>query len=71
MAAHVNHKQTMLHRFKNCFSSGFASCNLLIELLLTPKNIFKRQPDTPRSRATIDKKSARLLTVSYLSNELI
>jgi hypothetical protein len=43
----------------------------LIELLLTPKNIFKRQPDTPRSRATIDKKSARLLTVSYLSNELI
>jgi hypothetical protein len=71
VAAHVNHKQTILHRFKNCFCSGFASCDLLIELLLTPKNIFKRQPDTPRLCATIDKKSARPLAVSYLSNELI
>ena len=71
MAPHVNHKQTVVHRAKNCLRPGFASCDLLIELLLTPKNIFKRQPDTPRSCATIDKKSARPLTVSYLSNELI
>jgi hypothetical protein len=71
VAARVNHKQTILHRFKNRFCSGFASCDLLIELLLTPKNIFKRQPDTPRSCATIDKKSARPLTVGYLPNELV
>jgi hypothetical protein len=71
VAAQVNHKQTILHRFKNCLCSGFASCDLLIELLLTPKNIFKRQPDTPRSCATIDKKSARPLTVGYLPNELV
>jgi hypothetical protein len=71
VAAHVNHKQAILHRSKNCLCSGFASCDLLIELLLTPKNIFKRQPDAPSSCATIDKKSARLLTVSYLPNELI
>ena len=71
MAAHVNHKQTILHRSKNCLCPGFASCDLLIELLLTPKNIFKRQPDAPNLCATIDKKSARSLTVSYLPNELI
>ncbi|PYJ74694.1 MAG: hypothetical protein DME72_02095 [Verrucomicrobia bacterium] len=50
---------------------GFASCDLLIELLLTPENIFQRQPDAPNLCATIDKKSARLFTFSYLPNELI
>jgi hypothetical protein len=51
--------------------SGFASCDLLIELLLTPKNIFKRQPDVPSSGTTIDKKSARPFAVSYLPHEFI
>jgi hypothetical protein len=71
LAPHVNHKQTILHRSENCSGSGFTSCDLLIEFLLTPKNIFKRQPDAPSSGTTIDKKSAWPFAVSYLPNELI
>ena len=48
MATRVDHEEAILHRSENCLRPGFASCDLLIELLLPAENTFQRQPDTLR-----------------------
>jgi hypothetical protein len=51
--------------------TGFASCDLLIEFLLTPDNVFQCQRHTPRLGTTVDKKSPRPYPAGYLPNEFV
>src|SRR4029077_10123420 len=65
----VDREQTVLHCGKNRLGPGRALADLLIEFLMTIAKAPQRQANATRLRAAVDKKCARILTVTDLPNE--
>ncbi len=59
-----------MHGRKNRLHPGFASCDLLVELLQIVKNLFQDQADTLSSVATVNQKRARPFATPDLRCEL-